>query len=93
MTKKYVGMFYPTQCIQSFDDDMFFKMFRFRRELFYQVLTAMNLDGSKSRADGASWLREAGTLRSARAPLSLSAGSSGQSVVATTGSLEQRDGS
>ena len=48
MTKKHVGTFYPTQHMQTFDDDLFFKMFRFRREHFYQVLTAMKLDGSKS---------------------------------------------
>ena len=40
MTKKHVGTFYPTQCMQSFDDNLFFKMFRFRREHFYKVLGA-----------------------------------------------------
>ena len=33
MTKKYVGTFYPTQCMQSFNEDLFFKSFR--REHFY----------------------------------------------------------
>lgn len=31
--------------MQSFDEDLFFKMFRFRREHFNRVLTAMKLDG------------------------------------------------
>jgi hypothetical protein len=48
MTKKYVGTFYPTQYMQSFDDDLFLKMFRFRREHFYKMLAAMKLDGSRS---------------------------------------------
>lgn len=42
-TKKYVGTFYPIQRKQSLDDDLFFKMFRFRREHFCQMLTAMKV--------------------------------------------------
>ena len=46
MTKKYVGTFYPTQCMQSFNEDLFFKSFR--SEHFYQELTAMQQVGNKS---------------------------------------------
>jgi hypothetical protein len=48
MTKKCVGTYYPTQGMQNFDEELFFKMYRFRRLHFYQMLAAMKLDGNKS---------------------------------------------
>ena len=51
MTQKHVGMFYPTQHMQTIEH-ICSSMFRFRRKHFYQVLTAMKLDGSKSMLCG-----------------------------------------
>ena len=45
---KRVTTFYPTQNMQIWDDDMFIKMFRFRREHLHEMLEALNLDSSKS---------------------------------------------
>ena len=45
---KRVRTFYPTQNMQICDDDMFIKMFRFRREHLHEMLQALNLDSSKS---------------------------------------------
>jgi hypothetical protein len=45
INRKRITVFYPSQEMQVFDDDMFDKMFRFRRADFYRIISAMRLSG------------------------------------------------
>ena len=47
INRKAITVFYPTQEMQIWDDEMFLKMFRFRREQFTELLKAFRL-GNKS---------------------------------------------
>ena len=47
INRKSITVFYPTQQMQIWDDEMFLKMFRFRREQFTELLKAFRL-GNKS---------------------------------------------
>ena len=47
LNRKAITVFYPTQEMQIWDDEMFLKMFRFRREQFTELLKAFRL-GNKS---------------------------------------------
>ncbi len=45
INRKRITVFFPSQEMQIFDDDMFDKMFRFRRADFYRKFSAMRLSG------------------------------------------------
>ena len=47
INRKAITVFYPTQEMQIWDDEMFLKMFQFRREQFTELLKAFRL-GNKS---------------------------------------------
>ena len=47
INRKAITVFYPTQQMQIWDDEMFLKIFRFRREQFTELLKAFRL-GNKS---------------------------------------------
>ena len=47
INRKAITVFYPTQEMQIWDDEMFLKMFQFRREQFNELLKAFRL-GNKS---------------------------------------------
>jgi hypothetical protein len=45
MNRPRVTVFYPSQQMQTFDDETFETMFRFKRAHFYEVLDAMKISG------------------------------------------------